>query len=118
MTNKKAYQIKSVSTNKIGGPINTAADQLNGKRGAANGVQECVPPGYAKVVYVNVELMSTRLYDKSNVELIKFLKRTWRDMKLCPGGKAAVDELVITNRTGVHRWTKDQFRAFDPTCTQ
>ncbi|MEH1123912.1 hypothetical protein [Micromonospora sp. CPCC 206061] len=109
-TNKRAYQLKSVSNNKIAQAIRAAVGQLNGSRGVddQSGVRQIAPPGYEKIALIYVEPRSGH-FTQSETMLIAQYLRSSRDIRLCEDGVAMIDQLVIVNARGIHRWSKESF---------
>lgn len=110
---KRAVQVKTVNSLKdLGALTGHGAQQLNGESpGPGNSRGEEAPPGFERVLQINVEpSVGPLFYLASTAGLEKFLS-TGRKLQqarenLCkPDGDPRVDRLVIVNESGTHQWT-------------
>jgi hypothetical protein len=116
-TNKRAYQLKSVSSKKLIANINAAVDQLNGRgnpHGATQVIQDA-PPGYAKIAVIYLEPKSVRFHQSTKEMLLAFL-RGKTELQICKDGKPLIDQLVLVSARGVFQWSKEEFGVFGPPC--
>lgn len=116
-TNKRAYQLKAVTSGKVRPAITTAIGQLNGAKGVdgSTGVRQQAPPGYAKIALIYVEPTSP-LRDKSKDEWQAFLRGS-QNLGLCDAsGTPTIDRLVIVAAQGTFDWPKEQFGVFGAPC--
>jgi hypothetical protein len=119
VTNKRAYQLKSVSNDKLRQAINAAADQLNGARGAhgTTNIRQKAPPGYRRIVVVYLEPAAGVFHAKDREELVTYLRRYPERSGLCADGRARVDSLVIVNAgAGIATWSKEEFGDIGQPC--
>jgi hypothetical protein len=113
VTNKRAYQLKTVNSAALVGAVSQAVDQLNGRKGAAvqTGVVQKAPPGYTRIAQIYIEPMS-KFHQRGRDDLVRFLRANASDLRLCVNGVPQADILIIANAAGVFQWTKDQFDVF------
>jgi hypothetical protein len=117
VANKRAYQLKAVTSDKLRPAITEAIKQLNGQKGVdgRTGVRQKAPPGFGKVVMVFVEPDSV-FHQKTRDEFVSFLRRS-QGLGLCDGaGVPAVDRLIIVAAQGTFDWPKEQFGVFGSPC--
>lgn len=110
---KNAIQVKTLSGTGLVGAIGDAVKQFDGVRSPGrDGVREEAPPGWGRTVVVFVEPLSKRYFLRSKEELEATLRRQLPlGAILCdPSGSPRMNELVVVNARGVHRWLPDQFR--------
>ncbi len=115
--NRRAYQVKAVTSDKVRNAVNEAVDQLNGAKGidGRTGVRQLAPPGYAKVALVFVEPTSP-LRDKTRAEWEDYLRRA-QNLKLCDtAGQPTIDRLMLVTPVGTFDWPSDQFATIGRGC--
>jgi hypothetical protein len=113
VTNKRAYQLKTVNSAALVGAVSQAVDQLNGRKGVAlqTGVVQKAPPGYTRIAQIYIEPMS-KFHQRGRDDLVRFLRANASGLRLCVNGAPQADILIIANAAGVFQWTKDQFDVF------
>ncbi|CAM4156389.1 hypothetical protein [Nocardiopsis rhodophaea] len=111
---KRAVQVKTIEALKhLGTRVHKGAETLNGegKGEGRTGKPEEAPPGFERVLQLNLEpTVGWRYYPASTAELEEFLKsrkfaQARRNLCKPNGGGSRVDRLVIVNATGIHEWT-------------
>ncbi|MCW6003148.1 hypothetical protein K1W54_00915 [Micromonospora sp. CPCC 205371] len=116
-TNKRAYQLKSVSSKRLIANINAAVDQLNGRRnpdGETQVIQDA-PPGYTKIAVIYLEPMSLKFHQDTKERLLAFLHGK-AELQICKDGRPLIDQLVMVSARGVFQWSKEEFHVFGPPC--
>ncbi|MGW2404029.1 DNA/RNA non-specific endonuclease [Streptomyces sp. NPDC001739] len=111
---KRAVRAKTVqSPGQLGPQMSLGAEQLNGERqGSANAGSEKAPPGFERVLQINVEPGVGPVLALSTTTGLEQLLSTGQEFgqareSLCEpnGGGPRVDRLVIVNESGTHEWT-------------
>lgn len=111
---KRAVRAKTVQNpGQLGSQMSLGAEQLNGERqGSANAGSEKAPPGFERVLQVNLEPGVGPLLALSTTTGLEQLLSTGQEFRqaresLCePNGDGPrVDRLVIVNESGTHEWT-------------
>ncbi|WP_405135384.1 hypothetical protein [Nocardia sp. NBC_01388] len=117
-TNKRAYQIKTVSGKGLSRNLRGAVRQLNGLGGADpnTGRAEQAPPGYQKIALVYIEEASQfHQYDRAGIE--RKIKNDNRSIELCDSsGTPMIDVLRVVTARGTFEWSRDQFGSFGAPC--
>ncbi|MFI7102425.1 hypothetical protein ACIBK8_24065 [Streptomyces sp. NPDC050161] len=113
---KKAFQVKTVrSKRNLPENVNKGGEQLNGEGGASSkddSGPESAPPGFKRVLQINVEPSFTDLFQKSTADLENLLFETRKFAKvrenLCKqrkdGKGPRIEQLIIVNGAGTHAW--------------
>ncbi len=115
-TGTEAFQIKTVSSDKLNVNLRSALRQLNGRNrvAASTGVAEHAPPGSKRIALIYLEPAAGWLHAADRTGLERKLTGNGRSVLLadwCVNGTAQADEVLIVNQSGTHRWTKEQFNA-------
>jgi hypothetical protein len=107
-TNKRAYQLKSVSGSSFVKALNVATEQLNGLKGPdlVAGSIENAPPGYAKIAILYIEPNSS-YHQRTQAELERKLSRL-PDVRVCQNGVPLIDQLIMVTAAGTFSWSKEQ----------
>ncbi|GLH94993.1 hypothetical protein [Phytohabitans aurantiacus] len=116
-SNKRAYQLKSVSSSKLIANVNAAVDQLNGRgnpHGATQVIQDA-PPGYTKIAVIYLEPRSLKFHQGTKETLQAFLHNKVQ-LQVCKDGTPLIDQLVLVSARGVFQWPKEEFHVFGPPC--
>jgi hypothetical protein len=111
-TNRRAYQIRSVSSDRLRAAVRAAAERLNGVGPVPGrpGVRATAPPGYARIARVFLEQPSVAFHQRPRDGLVRFLRRHPDRLGLRDAaGAATVDILFIVNARGAHSWPKEEF---------
>ncbi|GLW27972.1 hypothetical protein [Actinoplanes regularis] len=115
-TETEAFQIKTVSSDKLNANLRTALRQLNGRNPAASstGVAEHAPPGSRRIALIYLEPAAGWIQAADRAGLERKLTGSGRSSLLadwCVDGTAQADEVLIVNQLGTHRWSKEQMNA-------
>ncbi|MFJ9854789.1 DNA/RNA non-specific endonuclease [Streptomyces sp. NPDC101150] len=111
---KRAVRAKTVqSPGQLGSQMSLGAEQLNGERqGSANAGSTKAPPGFQRMLQINLEPGVGPLLALANTTGLEQLLSTGAQFRqaresLCEpnGGGPRVDRLVIVNESGTHQWT-------------
>ncbi|GAA2629597.1 hypothetical protein GCM10010399_71860 [Dactylosporangium fulvum] len=97
VTHQRAYRVAPVTGDALVAPLGEAANRLGG-----------APPGYARVAVLHGE--------PAGVAYLSDRSRPVLSGALCPGGRPALDELVVVNGAGRHVFGKEQFHDLDGSC--
>jgi hypothetical protein len=108
---KKAFQVKTVTSRRnLPHHVDKGGEQLNGEGGGAE--PESAPPGFERVLQINIEPGFAELFLKNTADLENFLFSTRKYAtvreNLCKqredGKGPRIQQLVIVNGAGTHVW--------------
>lgn len=108
---KKAFQVKTVTSRRnLPHHVDKGGEQLNGEGGGKE--PESAPPGFERVLQINIEPGFADLFLKNKADLEKFLFSTRKYAtvreNMCKqrkdGKGLRIQQLVIVNKAGTHVW--------------